>query len=276
MILIQRCVRIPVLSLILAVGSSSAVPAVGLTNGGFETGDLTGYTRQGFINSAGGPNFGGPTYQTFVNAQTIGTTIPDSNVAESSQTTAFDGNGIAGPAISPTNGNFMGFVSGETSAGDNTLTGSSLLQTFTVPVGATRIDFDLRLLNNDDPNAFVQFDDFGGMALSQGATVLAQYNLDLNPATAANGHVTAGANMGGFVNSTLWASPNFSLVGLGGQNVTLTAYSINYGGDNFVETRLLVDNIRITTVPEPASVVLLLAGFMLSNLLARQRGRRIG
>src|SRR5262249_49741723 len=141
-------------------------------------------------------------------------------------------------------GRFLAFISNETAIGNVTLTGSSISQTFALPIGATSLAFDARLLNNDSPTGFVTFDDFGGFALTQGSTILAQYNLDLNPTSSANGHVTAGANVGGFKNSTAWLSSVFNVTGLGGQSVTLTAYSVNFGNDNSFETRLLLDNIR--------------------------------
>jgi hypothetical protein len=242
-----------------AVAAAFAASAAGISrgaliNGGFETGDFTGYTHSGFLRASGGPTTGGPTYQTFLAAQVGAVAQADTDGVISSQTSAFDGFGVAGPAIAPAVGNFMAFITCETSAGNNTITGTSIAQVFTVPVGATTLSFNARLLNNDSTTAFVQYDDFGGLALTQGATVLAQYNLDLNPATAANGHVTANTNVGGFRNATPWLSSSFNVSALGGQAVTLTAYSVNYGGDNSVETRLLLDNI---VVPEPCSFVLL-------------------
>lgn len=66
----------------------------------------------------------------------------------------------------------------------------------------------------------------------QGSSILSQYNLDLNPTTAANSHVTLGANRGGFLNSTPWIVTSFNVAPFAGQNVTLTAYPLNYVGDN--------------------------------------------
>jgi hypothetical protein len=216
-----------------------------VTNGSFETGDFTGWTRSGFINTGGGPASGGPQYSTFVAAQALGTPKADTNGVETSQTTVFDGGGVAGPAVTPTNGSRLAFVSNETSEGDLSLTGSSISQTFTIPAGTTALTLDLMLLNNDVPVDFLEFDDFGGIALTQGSTVLAQFNADLAPASPANLHGTANANAGGFRNSTPWTHVTFNVAPYAGQSVTLTAYSINYGGDNQVETRLLIDNIQV-------------------------------
>jgi hypothetical protein len=233
-----------------------------LINGGFDTGNFSPWTHAGFFRGSGGPNSGGPNYATFLAAQLGATATPDSNAVVAMQTTAFDGFGIAGPAVLPTSDGFLAFISNQTSIGNNTLTGSSISQTFVLPVGATSLAFDARLLNDDSPTGFVAFDDFGGLALTQGSTVLSQFNLDLNPASAANAHVTAGANVGGFRNSTIWLSSAFNLAGLGGQSVTLTAYSVNFGGDNSFETRLLFDNVRVSAVPEPNALLLVFAGFL--------------
>ena len=71
--------------------------------------------------------------------------------------------------------------------------------------------------------------------------------------SSANLHVTAGAGAGGFLNSTGWSTRTFDVSGLIGQSVTLTIYAINYGGDNSVETRLLIDNIQLTNGAPPVS-----------------------
>jgi hypothetical protein len=258
------------------LGPCTPVWAAPLTNGSFETGDFTGWTRSGFL-GANSPSVGGPQFSTFLAAQMADPPKADTNAVETSQTTAFDGFGVAGPAIGPTNGNFLAFISNETSAGNSTLTGSSITQSFTIPAGATSLSFDVALLNNDDPSDFASFNDFGGVALLQGSTVLDQFNLDLDPASPANAHVTDGANAGGFINSTPFLHESFNVSGLGGQTVTLEAYSINYGGDNSVETRLLLDNIQIAAavVPEPGSLTLLGTSLVGASMLVwrRRRGR---
>lgn len=208
-------------------------------NGNFATGDFTGYVRSGFFGPA--PFAGGPNFATFLAAQAMGTPRADTNGVIASQSAAFTGT-VPGPPIPPLHGPFLAFLSNQTNAGAGTLTGSSISQTFTVPVGARALTFDARLLSNDSANFFSTYDDFGGIAISQGANILVQYNLDL--VGRANAGVFAGANAGGFLNSTPWFTPSLSLAGLAGQTVTLTAYVANYS-DNFVETRLLVDNFQI-------------------------------
>jgi hypothetical protein len=218
-----------------------AFPAVSIlppiTNGNFASGNLNGWTRTAFLGAA--PFTGGPTFSTFLTTQSMCTPRPDTNAVVAAQTSAFIG-GVPGPPITPLHGPFLTFVSNESSIGN--LTGSSISQTFGVPAGATTLTFDARLINNDFPTDFNFFDDFGGVALSQGSNILAQYNIDL--AGNANAHVTDNANAGGFRNSSQWVSPSFSLAGLAGQNVTVTAYALNYR-DNNIESRLLVDNFQV-------------------------------
>jgi hypothetical protein len=239
-----------------------------LINGSFETGDFTGWTHAGFLRAGGGS--GGPNYASFLAAQVGSTPTADSNAVVASQTSTFDGFGTPGPAVLPTSGGFLAFISNQTATGNNTLTGSSISQTFVLPIAASSLAFDARLLNDDNTPIDFNFNDWGGLALTQGSTVLAQFNLDLNPASSANGHVSAGANVGGFRNSTTWLSSAFNVSGLGGQTVTLTAYSVNFG-DNSRETRLLLDNIRVSAaaVPEPNPLLLVFAGFLVLVLCFR-------
>lgn len=245
-----------------------------VVNGSFETGDFTGWARSGFFNSsAGGPTSGAPNFATFQAAQNAAPGKADTNAVVTAQTGAFDGNGNGSLPVGPTNGRYLAFLSNETSAGDSTLTGSSLTQSFTVPFGITFLSLDVRLLNNDDSGSFARFDDFGGVALLQGTSVFAQYNLDLAAGTSANAHVTAAAGAGGFVNSTPWQGVSFNVGALQGKTVTLTAYVTNYGGDNFTETRLLLDNVRTLAVPEPSATALLLAGAGLGGAALCRRHR---
>jgi hypothetical protein len=251
------------LVILLCLGAPAA--RADFMNGSFETGDFTGWTRSGFFDPNGSPDTGVPNFATFLAAQNSFPAFPDNNAVVTSQTAAFDGNGPAfSPAVFPTRGQFLAFISNQTSAGDGTLTGSSISQTFTLPSDASKLSFDVRLLNNDDPTFFAFANDFGGIALSQGSTILRQFNLDLDPTTTADAHVTANALAGGFFNSTPWISHSFDVSALDGQTVSFTAYSLNYGGDNFVETRLLLDNVQIqgaaTAVPEPSGLVLFALG----------------
>jgi hypothetical protein len=230
--------------------------AATLTNGSFETG-FAGYTRDAFLDFNAAV-VGTPSYGAFLAAQTDSsrTTVTDSNAVVASQTTTFDGRGTTGPAVLPTNGNSLAFLSNETSAGDGTLTGSSISQTFTIPIGTSTFSFNIALLN-DDAVPSPAFNDFGGLALLFGSAVVDQYNLDL--VGMANANVVLGAARGGFLNSTPWESVSFDISALQGQTVTLVGY-VTQVGDNTVESRLVLDNLvlngQTSTVPEPGSLIL--------------------
>jgi hypothetical protein len=227
-----------------------------LTNGSFETG-FTGYTRDAFLDFNAAV-VGAPSYGAFLAAQNdpSRTTVADSNAVVTSQTTTFDGAGTSGPAVLPTDGNFLAFLSNETSAGNGTLTGSSISQTFTIPVGTSTFSFNIALLN-DDATPSPAFNDFGGLALLLGSTVVDQYNIDL--VGMANANAVFGAARGGFLNSSPWESVTFDISALQGQTVTLVGY-VTQAGDNTIESRLVLDNLalngQIPTVPEPGSLIL--------------------
>src|ERR1043166_2459889 len=161
----HECKRAGLVSAALVLFLSLVQPAHAvLINGSFETGDFTGWTHAGFFKGTGGPATGGPNYANFLAAQVGSTATTDSNAVVVSQTTAFDGFGTPGPAVLPTAGGFLAFISNQTSIGNNTLTGSSISQTFALPVGASLLAFDARLLNDDMPSGFAQFNDWGGLA----------------------------------------------------------------------------------------------------------------
>jgi hypothetical protein len=249
--------------------------ASSLINGSFETG-FTGYTRDAFLdfNAAA---VGTPSYGAFLAAQTdpSRTTVADSNAVVTSQTTTFDGAGTAGPPVLPTNGNFLAFLSNETSAGNGTMTGSSISQTFTIPVGTSTFSFDIALLN-DDTTLSPNFNDFGGLALLLGSTVVDQYNIDV--VGMANASVVLGAARGGFLNSSPWESVSFDISALQGQTVTLVGY-VTQVGDNTVESRLALDNLAlngpISTVPEPGSLILALVPLLYLYLFRPVRKIRL-
>jgi hypothetical protein len=257
----------------IALSSQAAL----LTNGSFETGDFTGFTRDAFLDFNAAAISGIPSYENFLAAQTdpSRTTVLDSNAVVTSQVTAFDGHGTPGPPVLPTSGAFLAFLSNETNAGDNSLTGSSISQTFTIPVGTSMFSFDIALLN-DDTSPSIAFDDFGGLALLVGSTVADQFNIDL--AGLVTTSVQVGVARGGFLNSTLFQSVSFDVSALQGQTVTVVAY-VTQVGDNTIESRLLLDNLSlkaaIPAVPEPGSLPLLILPFLILMTRTKKKANSI-
>ena len=238
---------------VLIAASAMAVQGrADIINGSFETGNFTGWTLAGFTGQILPLNDTNHTFQNYITNQNAGTAKAPTNAVVTSQTSNFDGFGPpVSPAVNPTDGTHLAFLSNETSAGNNTLTGSSISQSFLVGPGTTSLNFDVQFLSNEDLDS--QWD-FGGVALLNGTTVLAQFNLDHDPTlgtSAANAHATAAA-AGGFFDSTGWLHESFSLTGLSGDTLTVMAYVTNTG-DMSVESRLLLDNV--TTVPEPSSLL---------------------
>ena len=232
----------------LILGASARAQIV---NGGFEIGDFSGWDRSGYFSLTGSPTTGGPNYATFAAAVASASPVADANAVVTSQTSAYDGLGpISSPPIAPKRGQYLAFVSTANidPNGVNTMDGSAISQSFVVPDSASQIVFDARFLSDADLTDpfFADFNDFGGVALTQGGTVLAQYNFDL--AGLADSSVS-GVAAGGFQDSADWQHIAFDVSGLVGQTVTLTAYATNYGGTEEVESRILLDNVTIT--PEP-------------------------
>jgi hypothetical protein len=232
-------------------GFGLASASAQIVNPSFESGDFSGWTQGGFLGEA--PTGGAPNYITFASAQVTGTPQtppPVFNGVVTAQTTTFDGFGISGPAVLPTDGSQLAFISNEKSTGSTNLTGSYLSQSFTVPVGVTTLSVDLMLLNNDATANFAKYNDFAGVVLLQNSNIVGQFNADLDPNSTASLHVTPGAANGGFKNSTPWTTASFHVAPYGGQTLTLIAYSLQYG-NNAYETRLLLDNVRFNRIGVP-------------------------
>jgi hypothetical protein len=217
---------------------ASAGSAAGpLVNGGFETGDFTGWTRSAFTDPIPmwQPTDADYTYDTYIASRDAGTATEDDNAVVTAQTEPFGD--TPGTAIGPTAGSHMAFISSARSAG--TLVGSSISQTFTVSAGVSRLSVDLRFLSIEGDGSNL---DFGGVALVRDGTVLGQFILDNDSDGVADAHTSA-SDAGGFVCDTGWRTAAFDLTGLAGQEVTVVFFVTNTG-DNIVESRLLIDNVR--------------------------------
>lgn len=243
---------------LLAVGvlAAFALPASAqITNGGFETGDFTGWTTAS--HSDGYQSYGTThQYSTIATGFSTGTSVTHSNEVLSS----------LGSDIFPTEGSLFASLSNFTG-----LTATKITQDFVVPTAAGKLSFDTRFLSGEDISSLW---DFGGVALLNGSTVVAQYNLDNSGDADLHASSTAA---GGFPDSTPWTSHSFSLTGLGGDTLTLVAYVSNVT-DTAVESRLLLDNVHFSgaaTTPEPGTFALLIAGGLSGGgLLLRRRARK--
>jgi hypothetical protein len=240
------------LALLLVASAAQA----DIINGGFETGDFTGWTVTGFTGQNLSRDDTNHTTPNYLNNEAAGVPASTTNVVV---------NSLVSPAIYPTQGKFFAFISNENSTG-TPLAGSAIRQTFTVGPGATVLSFDVQFLSAEVINS--QWD-FGGVALLDSSNnVITDFTLDHDPGTGTsptNAHATANV-AGGFADSTGWLSESFNLSALDGQTVTLLAYATNTG-DQSVESRLLLDNVveqgvPTTAVPEPATLLLLSSGLI--------------
>lgn len=152
----------------------------------------------------------------------------------------------------------------------------SIAQTFTLGAGDNYLSFDYRLwtdawndLYNDTATA-VLTPQFGSPI-----TLLTVSRDDLQPGGV--GPVAAGADylVGGLaIGHANWQSFSANVSAFIGQTVTLS-FVVDQGGDgdNLFETRLGIDNVQLSAVPEPSAPALV--GLGLAALVGVQRVRRV-
>ncbi len=242
---------------LLAVGivAAFALPASAqIINGGFETGDLTGWMTashtDGFQDKSSTHQ-----YSTIATGFSTGTSASHSNEVLSS----------LGSDVFPTEGFYFASLSNQFD-----ITATKITQSFVVPTAASKLTFDSRFLSNEGVTSPY---DFGGVALLNGSTVVAQFNFDNSGD--ADLHSTE-TPAGGFQDSTPWTSHTFDITGLDGNTLTLAAYVSNVA-DTKVESRLLLDNVHFggAATPEPGTFALLIAGGLsCGGLLLRRRARK--
>jgi hypothetical protein len=265
------------LAILLFAGTAQAT----IINGGFETGNFTGWTVSGFgPEGLMRPDIANHTTADYLASEAFATPLSSNNSVVTSQNSGFHFT-VASPAVNPTQGDFLAFISNQTSAQGLGLVGSAIRQTFTVSQGARFLSFDTQFLSHEILDSD---NDFGGVALLDSNNhIIHDFTLDHNPGTnvgpgnpggglsATNAHATANAT-GGFSDSTGWLTESFNLDSLAGQNVTLIGYIINTR-DTGVESRLLLDNVaeNFVLAPEPASIALIAVGLLGFGLLRKRQ-----
>ena len=228
--------RTKTLLLIAVCAAATPLPSrAAVINGGFETGNLTGWTLVGF-GQATGSGFGvTPTEGSFEGR--IDTTGNFAALAPAVVTSL----GVSGPTI--------------IALGAGTPTkGTGISQDVTVLAGDT-LTFDWNFLT-DELNESATFNDFGFFTISGSAFLLASrnsstFNIVSPPA--------------GFDGQTGWMTQSYTFSAAGTYKIGFGVFNVGDTGHNSV---LLLDAISIP-VPEPASIVLLAIG--LSAVALRRR-----
>jgi len=215
--------------------TSNATAAVELiTNGGFETGDFTGWTSTDLLPGSG--NF---------SVDTVGSTTPISG-----QTTAGNANG----------GNFYA-VSDQTGPGTH-----AIEQTFVIPVAATRLILSFDMFVNNQSAGGTIIDPAG---LTHQAGVPNQHGrVDILSAGSAAFDTGAGVLQNLFIGADPLPNPNpytsylFDLTSLLTPGGT---FDIRFAEtDNQLFFNLGFDNVSLlATIPEPHIILLFLAGLLL-------------
>ena len=229
----------PTKTLLLLTVCALAVPSLtqaAITNGDFETGNLSGWTLVGSGKATGSGIGVTPTqgsYQGYIETTGNFTALAPAVAASL---------GLSGPSIAglgagaPTNG-------------------TGISQDVTVSAGQT-LTFDWNFLT-DELDETATFNDFGFFSISGTPYLLASrnsssYDISSPPA--------------GFDGQTDWATQSYTFPAAGTYKIGFGVFNVGDTGHNSV---LLLDAVSIT-VPEPASVVLLTIGLVGALLFHRR------
>jgi hypothetical protein len=222
------------LGVVAAVQPASAQ----IVNGGFETGNFTGWTTTGNASIQTSAFGSGPTEGTFqALLSTGGVTVPDSSLEA-----------------------FLGLARGslDNLGNGNATSGSAIRQTFAGRAGDI-LTFDWNFLTDEGtPSSFNDFSFVSLRVLSELADTRFPIFM-LSPTR--------------FNEETGFRTFSFTLPMTGTYTLGLGAIDV---ADTIVDSGLLVDNVKLTTVPEPASTlgVLALGAFGAGSLLKRKRQQK--
>lgn len=223
------------LGVVAAVQPASAQ----IVNGGFETGNFTGWTTTGNASIQTSAFGSGPTEGTFeALLSTGGFTVPDFSLEA-----------------------FLGLAPGslDNLGNGNATSGSAIRQTFLAEAGEI-LTFDWNFLTNEftDPSNF--FNDFSFVSLSVLSELGDTTSIFMNSLTP-------------FSQETGFQTFSFTIPTTGTYTLGIGATDV---ADSIVDSGLLVDNVQLTSVPEPTSTlgVLALGAFGAGSLLKRKRQQK--
>jgi hypothetical protein len=221
------------LSAIAAVQPASAQ----LVNGGFETGNFTGWATTGNASIQTSAFGSGPTEGTFEALLSTGDpTVPDFSLEA-----------------------FLGLAPGslDNLGNGNATDGSAIRQTFLAEAGDI-LTFDWNFLTNEGTPSF--FNDFSFVSLSVLSELGDTTSIFMNSLTPFN-------------QETGFQTFSFTIPTTGTYTLGLGVTDV---ADNIVDSGLLVDNVKLTSVPEPTSTfgVLALGAFGAGSFLKRKREQK--